>query len=145
MIDWRIYYDDDSTFDSSMGDPADAPGFGVVCVKQHDPVTNATIIWGFDVYYWVPGVDEWRGSDRPSFLIRLYRRRPTGAAFDGALVSNERFSAIMDRAANDPDFPKQSGERLNSSPHKRRTGDNARHGRAADVNRLITRQTAGGS
>lgn len=41
---WCIFYEDGSTYDSSQGDPASAPGWGVVVIAQNvtvDPAPGA--------------------------------------------------------------------------------------------------------
>lgn len=40
---WRIYYADGSTFDSTQGQWADAPPFGVQCVVYYHVAGNVTL------------------------------------------------------------------------------------------------------
>lgn len=107
---WRIYYDDESTFDSSMGEPMNTPGFGFICIVQPDELVGRMIMWGWDRYYWVPADAQWWGSDDRSIGIRQARRLETVAPSYGANVSNTLFRKIMAAADHDPDFPPKSGK-----------------------------------
>ena len=109
-IAWRIYYDDGSTFDSSMGEPEDVLAFGVICIVYPNDLVGRQIMWGWDWYYWVPGENNWWGSDIHGLLDRLLHRLPSECICQGRNVSNEVFRSIMDAADKDPDFPPKSGK-----------------------------------
>ena len=108
-MDWRIYYADGSTFDSSQGEPKDAPGFRVVCIAMRNESVGRVICCKWYAYYWNPEERAWSGTDLFSMLIRRAMRLPTEAESFGEMLSNEHFNEIMDRAANDPDFPVRTG------------------------------------
>ena len=52
MSDWRIYYHDGSTFDSTQGVPNDAPPTGVVCIIQFSREMGREILNRWDCYFW---------------------------------------------------------------------------------------------
>ena len=48
---WRIYYDDGMTFDSSDGEPCDAPGHGVIAIVEKDSTHGRVVLNGWNWYY----------------------------------------------------------------------------------------------
>jgi hypothetical protein len=108
MINWRIYYADYSTFDSSQGEPQDAPGTGVIVIDQQNPLPNEKpyIQHMTDYYIWLG--THWLGCD----LLRLYQYWfVDGHKYDfpraslaGETVMNEDYLAIRKKAKRDPDF-----------------------------------------
>ena len=62
-MDWRIYYADGSTFDSSMGEPHEAPSLGFVAVVAYHPVTGKRYIQQSWDYYFYHTDFEWWGLD----------------------------------------------------------------------------------
>jgi hypothetical protein len=117
MIEWRILYDDGTDFDSSQGEPCDAPAYGIVCIIQRDDLVGRKIAHGWDWYYWVPQEGAWWGADIYGLLDRLLHRLPTEAICQGRMVSNKEFAIIMGRADRDPDFPKKSGKIVGETPY----------------------------
>ena len=115
-VNWRIYYSDGSIFDNSMGDPDDAPAFGVICIPQPDELVGRTIMHGWDWYYFIPEDQQWWGSDIYGVLDRLLHRLPVIALLQGRSVSNQIYTQIHDRADKDPDFPPKSGRRQYEAP-----------------------------
>lgn len=107
-LDWRIYYDDGSTFDSSMGEPEDAPGFGVQCVVEADDDAGRVVLAGFDWYYYHCGSCRWWGSDIHGLLDKLLHRIDVEALMQGRNCVD--FNAILHKATNDPDFPRKSAK-----------------------------------
>lgn len=116
MIKWRIYYANGDTFDNSRGEKKDAPPFGVVCIVYPDDLVGRVIMHGFDWYYWVPGHEQWWGSDIYGVLDRLLHNLPLYALKQGRSVSNQEYSSIMTTADKDPDFPPKSGKRAGEQP-----------------------------
>ena len=103
---WRIYYDDGSTFDSTEGDPDDAPAFGVQCIVEPDDDGGRVVLNHFDWYYYNPEAGQWWGSDIHGLLDKLQFRIPIEAVMQGRNCSN--FKEILVRATHDPDFPRKS-------------------------------------
>lgn len=75
---WKLYYDDESTFDSDDGDWLAAPSWGVMAVAVPDPQVIRQIDrkrpGSGDYYVWVPGAPHpwWVDSGGlEDFLIRV--------------------------------------------------------------------------
>jgi len=104
MIDWRIYYDDGATFDSSQGAPHKAPSEGFVCAVGYDESGSRYIMHGWDFYCWDKEAAQWWGCDRMGLHDRL-RRNVMYAYKEGRTVTKARFNEIMRLAHEDMDFP----------------------------------------
>lgn len=102
---WRIYYTDGSTFDSTQGEPWDAPRYGVqVIVQDHvDPQERPYLVWQGDYYIWK---GQWFPVDRFAFdmyyFVNTLSGRKVGLA--GEYTDNDNWVAITRRAMKDPDF-----------------------------------------
>lgn len=116
QLKWRIYYDDGSTFDNTQGSPVRAPGWGVICIVNPDPIVGRVIRQSFDFYYWVPDEGQWWGSDLTGLLDRLINRLPIEAVCAGRMISFENYQAIISRADKDQDFPPKSGRLRGERP-----------------------------
>ena len=102
--EWRIFYDDGSTYDSTMGGPSDAPSEGFICAIGYDETGKRYIMHGWDFYQWDFEAHQWWGMDLPGLFDRL-RRNKVYAYKEGRTVMRKTWEAIMIRANNDPDFP----------------------------------------
>lgn len=111
---WRIYYDDESTFDDSMGSPEDAPGYGVIAVTVYDRDNGRLCLNGWDWYYF--DGDSWWGADLLGMIDRLCHRLPTIAPSQGRMCSTELFRKILGKALYDPDFPPRNGNMKRERP-----------------------------
>lgn len=116
MIDWRIYYDDGSTFSSEDGSPEDAPAFGAVVIVFPDEEVGRVIMHGWDWYYWVPEDGTWWGADIYGLLDRLLHRIDCRALLQGRNMLNTEYLALFKRASEDPDFPLKSAKRSGERP-----------------------------
>ena len=103
MPEWRVYYDDGSTFDSNRGEPHDAPPEGFVCAVGWDERGQRYIMHGWDFYQW--SNDQWWGMDRIGLHDRL-RRNLVYAYKEGRTVTRTEFEVLMSKANLDPDFPR---------------------------------------
>lgn len=106
QINWRIYYADESTFDSSMGEPWDAPATRVVLIVQRheDPQERPYFQWMDDYYLWKLG--RWYATDYSALLFYWFvdkfpHRR---ACLAGETVSNKTWLHIGKIAKADKDF-----------------------------------------
>ena len=63
MLDWRIYYNDGTTFSSEDGPPEEAPPHRVHGVVQWRANGNIDLIEGYDYYAWMG--DRWVGGRQP--------------------------------------------------------------------------------
>lgn len=106
MAEWRIYYDDGSVFDSSMGSPEDAPPFGFICAIGYDETGARYIMHGWDHYQWDHQGKQWWGMDLFGLIDRLSRNLVT-AYKQGRTVTKTHFNEMMNKAHHDPDFPKR--------------------------------------
>lgn len=123
MVEWRIYYSDESTFDSTMGLPEDAPrGFTdrrcVQAVVFNDD-TDSTysvgriVLQQWDYYLYSDGLG-WHGVNDTVDLIRHLVIRGIGeggvrVVLLGAWIDRAVWNRILSKAARDPDFKHKSG------------------------------------
>ncbi len=112
-VDWKIFYDNGDTLDSSQGRPMDAPKRGIVCIVQNDSLVGREIKHGSDWYYWVANESQWWGSDRDGLLDWAMNNLPIK---QGRNVTRKRFSEVMDMADKDPDFRPASGLLKGANP-----------------------------
>jgi hypothetical protein len=103
MIEWRVYYSDGSTFDSSQGGPADAPPWGVQVVVQRCPSEGRNLQVETDYYWWDPGLGRWFGGDFLGVVDALARN--CGPVRFGRRIPGVEFDGVRTRAMADPDFP----------------------------------------
>lgn len=105
---WRIYYDDSTTFDSTQGEPHEAPGLGVQAIVQVDENVGRVILTRFDWYYYRYDLREWWASDYFGMLDQLTSdtEHKVGAVRAGRNAAS--YEDIMRRAHLDPDFPVKS-------------------------------------
>jgi hypothetical protein len=101
---WRIYYHDRSTFDSTMGLPADAPSTGVVCIVQNhtSKQEGGYIVTAFKDFYWREN-NEWWGSDEVGFWQYMFEPGAKVVKF-GISIPTVEFNEIMKKASEDVDF-----------------------------------------
>jgi hypothetical protein len=111
-MNWKIYYDNGSTFDNEQGDPEDAPGLGILCIVQKSPHYGKTIVSGWDFYYYRHSTDpKWWGCDQFGLFDQLISNpRLTQAVKAGRMVETVLYHTIREKALNDPDFPPMSGQ-----------------------------------
>lgn len=98
---WRIYYGDYSTFDNLMGEPADAPSTGVICIVQKHPDYGFIVSAFKDFYWWAK--NEWWGSDQAGFWQHMFEPGAKIVKF-GVSVPSPVFQEIMKMATKDQDF-----------------------------------------
>lgn len=104
---WRVYYDDGSTFDDTMGSPADSPGWGVVaCVSVHH--VEGHLFQTMEDYYVFDPSCGWVGIDLCGLFDRLGNRVPTEAVCFGRTVPNAVYEQVHRKAREDPDFARKS-------------------------------------
>jgi len=105
-IQWRIYYADGTTFDSTMGEPWDAPATRVLLITQRheDPRERPYYQWMDDYYVWKYG--RWYAVDYGALLfywfIEKYPHRR--ACLAGETVDNKTWVETKKKAAEDKDF-----------------------------------------
>lgn len=118
MLRWRIYYDNGTTFDDSRGEPWDAPGRGIVCIKQVDPTpvmynVGSQVLREYPFYWYHRQWDAWFGSDLTGLIDQLTNDRQdvVCAVKHGRWTHPASYREIIDKANKDDDFPLKSGSR----------------------------------
>lgn len=101
---WRIYYSDGSTFDSSDGEPDEAPALGFICAVGYRPNGHRYIMHGWDHYFYDRDTEQWWGCELTGLIDQL-RLNKVYAYKQGRSVESEVFQELMGRAHRDPDFP----------------------------------------
>ena len=115
---WRIYYDDGTTFDSSMGEPDAAPSYGVVAICTTDESHGRLVVNGFDFYCYETVAGEWYGCDQWGMVDKLLHNLPFTAWKMGRTVRTAVFSEIIQKATTDPDFPPKSARSRRERPQQ---------------------------
>lgn len=116
-LEWRIYYDDGSTFDNLEGGPADAPALGVIAVTSIDAEVGFWTARSADYYCYDPDrfTPYWEGVD--IFGMWDYLALPgMKRVLFGRTIPNREYEKILHRAMHDPDFPPKQGWRPNERP-----------------------------
>lgn len=104
--DWKIFYSDGSTFDSTMGAPHEAPSRGFICAIGYRKSGPRYIAHMDNWYFYNEDCGEWWGFKTFDGVIDYMCERERPYAFkQGRTVRDSEFDAIMERAHKDPDFP----------------------------------------
>jgi hypothetical protein len=103
---WKIYYGDGSTFDSTEGDPEDAPATDIQIIIQFSEDGERDRQSGSD--YYVRRDGRWQGVD--IFGLFDYLMSESRVKF-GRYLSNRAFRRISDHANSDPAMVGRSGPR----------------------------------
>ena len=102
--EWRIYYADGSTFDSTEGEPHEAPSVGFIVSVGYDENGDRYLMHGWDHYCYDKASSQWWGMDLMGVFDRL-RRNVLYAYKEGRTVTKKEWAAITERAHQDRDFP----------------------------------------
>ena len=92
--EWKIYYDDGSTFSDLDGEPHEAPPEGFICAVGWDENGDRYIMHGWDFYCWDLEANQWWGMDRCGLHDRL-RRNKVYAYKEGRTVTKSAWQHIM--------------------------------------------------
>lgn len=106
-IQWRIYWNDDTTSDNSQVEPGQVGRTIrlVVCIICQDRETNRCILDKRDWYVYRTDYATWMPMDTDGMKAAVkYEIEHVGAVLQGGLVSDSEFKAIKQRAQADPDF-----------------------------------------
>lgn len=117
-MEWRIYYDEGLTFDSSDGEPNDAPAYGVVAICTKDDKHGRLVLNGFDFYCYHTESKEWFGCDQWGMIDKLLHNLPFASWKMGRTVRTLEFDQIIELATNDPDFPPKSAWNKRERPQQ---------------------------
>lgn len=95
---WKIYYDK-GTFDSTQGDPEDAPTHGVLVIAFYDH-GERRLVKGWDWYYFKDG--QWWGSEIHGVVDQFMTYpRDVRALKQGRTVMDRPYQQAIDDAIND--------------------------------------------
>jgi len=122
-IDWRIYYEDGSTFNSAMGGPDEVPPDGVLAIVQisGEHRNKRDILKGWDCYFWHAERKLWIGADHYTIIWRLKKRRPVVGLCDGIGVPTEDYQHLLAQViVRDIDFPGAELTRQSAIEHLKR-------------------------
>jgi hypothetical protein len=101
-MNWRIYYDDATTFSDEDGSPEAAPPWGVVAVVTRNPddPREVTSVHGprFDYFIW--DGREWWGCDYTGLIDRLAHQMAPVVRF-GRTISTHDFQRIVSISVKD--------------------------------------------
>ena len=102
MPDWRIYYDDGSSFSSDEGEPHEAPAEGFICAVGYEPEFGKRYLMSrWDFYCFKEG--QWWGMNWAG-LLDMLRRNDVYAFKEGRTVTNPKWVEITRAAGEDPEF-----------------------------------------
>lgn len=107
-VEWRIYYDDFTTYDNLTGPPEAAPGLGVQAIVQRDNDVGRVILTMFDWYYWRHDIQEWWASDYFGLLDQLTSDKANHVRAVRAGRNASAYKDIMQLVYADTDFPVKS-------------------------------------
>lgn len=121
-MQWRIYYGDGSTFDSSQGSPLDAPPLDVQIIVVADDQVGRQLLHLWDWYYWDHRDNQWCGADIYGLLDQLLWNH-VSAVKQGRTLPQSEFDAIKATALADRDFTPKSGDKKNEARKGQVWGD----------------------
>jgi hypothetical protein len=105
-LQYKIYYTDGSTWDSSMGEPWEAPRAGVqIIVQRHpDPQERPFLCFRGDYYIWRK--NQWFAVDLFGYWYYYFVRKldHPHAVLAGEYATNEEWNEVFDQAQFDKDF-----------------------------------------
>lgn len=106
MVEWIVFYDDDSTFSSEDGPPGKAPRDGVQCIAVSDISCGHYVLAEQNWYCWHFEDDCWNPHDESG--MHQYLRKPgiLKVVLHGFWIKRERYAAMRSKAAKDPRLPK---------------------------------------
>ena len=103
---WRIYYADGTTFDSTQGEPWEAPAIHVLGINQRhqDPSERPYHVWRANFFTWKQ--NQWFGMDQYGFFQYMFVDKwlHPKAVLLGEFVSNPIWDAFVQKIKADTDF-----------------------------------------
>ena len=96
-IEWRVYYDDGSTFTDLDGSPYDAPATGVQIIVSRSG-EKTILSRGKTAYYWKDG---WNPCDEPGMYDYLMLYKGPKAVLFGRTIRDEEYLKVCEVAAGD--------------------------------------------
>lgn len=104
-MEWKIYYQDGSTFSSDDGDVSEAPAWGVEVIVEPNELVGRELHVRTDYYLYLK--DRWESVDFIGLIDFLANE--LGILKIGRIMNRVDYQKILNIAINDSDFPKKSG------------------------------------
>jgi len=104
-MDWKIYYEDGTTFSDSDGKPEEAPARGVQIIMQAEPHLGREILRATDFY--IRKNEQWFAVDHFGLFDYLSNPGLKTVKF-GRYIPNDEYARVLADAVADPDFPPKS-------------------------------------
>ena len=101
---WRIYYEDNSTFSNTDGEPWDAPTSGVLVVGCDNDEVGRVLVYGQSYYFWWEEHKQWWAGNIIGLFDYLNRPGPRKVLF-GREVPGKDWNRAIYKAENDPYLP----------------------------------------
>lgn len=112
-MQWRIYYEDGSTFSDEDGTPWDAPREGVEVIQHPEGKEGKWSLMGHSDYYvWEPERCDWGWNWCNLYDLRRYLVRcKHPLVLHGAMIRSSQFTEIEKRALAELPGPKLAWRR----------------------------------
>jgi hypothetical protein len=106
VLEWVIYYDDESTYTNEDGPPELAPSEGVQVIVKPHPDVGWTMDYSADYYLWLD--DHWQGVTEDRFWSYLFRPGWKKILF-GERLDDNKWQEVYQRAKRDCHFGRKRG------------------------------------
>ena len=110
MIEWKIYYGDGSTFDSSQGGPEEAPPIDVIAVVKKSE-NGFDILHLKDWYVYRTDIGWFRCNTFGMIDQVMYFTDKVMGVKQGRVISDDAFAKISKKIHEDKDIQKQTAVR----------------------------------
>jgi len=130
MISWKIFYGDGTTFDSSQGEPSEAPTTNCQCIMLNEQFNymylNGKDAGSFMLHGWDYCLHKkstgWVGVEGEVNLgdHLLSDFKDINAIVKARTIPIIEFQRIMQKAVSDPAFPKKTTIRKDETPRNRK-------------------------
>ncbi len=105
MINWKVWFSDFFTFDSSQGGFSDVPPWDIQVIAERNDEVGRRLYSQADYYLFIDG--KWVGVDWVGLIDYLVNVLKIVKV--GRMIDRELFRQILAQAHNDPDLPPKSG------------------------------------
>ncbi len=110
---WRIYYDDDTTFDDTDGEPWESPKFGVQGVVQRlsevpKGRSHVQRLTGADWYVYRYDLGQWFKVDEFGVWDQAIHYSLSSVFRPGRAIGAMAWDAVFKRMMDDPDYQQDS-------------------------------------
>lgn len=107
QLRWKIYYISGETFSNLDGEPADAPGWGVLAVVQEDEMVGVLVHQRSNFYCFDKQYGGWVGMDH--FGLAQYIGKPGKKTIKlGEAMDTNHYKVMISDIKNNPELPTKS-------------------------------------